>query len=313
MDYNSITETENESFDFKKEFFKYFYYWKYFILALTLCLCTAYIYNRYSSKLYSTTAKIKILDKGNSPLEMPSAEGMFSSSNINLENEKELIISYPILEKVVERLNLNLSVYLNGDIKNQLLSKEEYPFVIKSKIKRQDIFASDYKVFLTEEGIKIIDYRNDDKLYLFKNFTSTKTNHDLPFEIYNIDKAKIGLDPYILKYKTTKQKIAELKTHIVLNQVSKNSDILSINYNTSNVNYAESVVNELINTYNKDGIVDRQLIHKRTIDFVDSRFAYLTKQLDSIEYSKQRFKQENKIVELSANSNLSLEKRAASE
>ncbi|MDC3390599.1 polysaccharide biosynthesis tyrosine autokinase [Flavobacteriales bacterium] len=310
---NNFIETADNNFDLKKEFFKYLFYWKYFILAITICLFTAFFYIKYSSNIYDTTAKIKILDKKDSALEMPTAQDLFSSSKINLENEKELIGSYPILKKVVERLNLNLSVFIQADIKTPLITKDIYPFVIKSKIKRQDIIESAYKVVLKEEGMEIIDDQNDDTVYLFKDFTTTKIKHDLPFDIYNVDKDKIGLEPYLLKYQTTEQKVKELKKEIVLTQIGKESDILSINFNTSNIKYAQSIINELIDTYDQDGIEDRQLIHKRTIDFVDSRYSYLSQQLDSIENSKQKFKQENNLVDLSVNSVQSLEKSAYTE
>ena len=126
-----MEEIENSSFDLKKEFFKYFFYWKYFLLSLVFCLLAAFSYIKYTNSIYETTAKIKILDKKDSALEMPTAEDLFASSKINLENEKELLLSYPILKKVVAELNLNLSVYEQGDIQTSLRTKEEYPFVIK--------------------------------------------------------------------------------------------------------------------------------------------------------------------------------------
>ena len=109
FDFNQIDSEEN--FDFKKEFFKYFSFWKYFLRFTILLLITAFIYLRYTPKVYTSTAKIKVLDKKESSLELPSAEDLFSHSKINLENEVEVLKSYPILEKVVR--NLNLTTYCN--------------------------------------------------------------------------------------------------------------------------------------------------------------------------------------------------------
>ena len=109
MDSNHFAEKEDHDFDIKKEFFKYFFYWKYFLLSIVLCLVTAFLYIRYTDRIYETTAKIKILDKKDSALEMPTAEDLFSASKINLENEKELIISYPIIKKVVEKLKKDVA------------------------------------------------------------------------------------------------------------------------------------------------------------------------------------------------------------
>ena len=69
----------------------------------------------------------------------------------------------------------------------------------------------------------------------------------------------------------------------------------------------------MINVFNNDGVKDRQLIHRRTIDFVNERYYYLSLELDSIEFAKQLYKADNELVDLSANSAISLEKTLKSE
>ena len=63
MSTNHFTETEGDSFDYKKEVMKYFFYWKYFFASIAICLFISFIYIKYTNKIYNTTAKIKILDK----------------------------------------------------------------------------------------------------------------------------------------------------------------------------------------------------------------------------------------------------------
>ena len=65
--------------------------------------------------------------------------------------------------------------------------------------------------------------------------------------------------------------------------------------------------------FNNDGIRDRQLIHKRTIDFVNDRYVYLSEELESIELEKQSYKVSNNLVDLVVNSNISLERNIKSE
>ena len=59
----------------------------------------------------------------------------------------------------------------------------------------------------------------------------------------------------------------------------KNSDLLSLNFKSSNSQYARNILDEVINVFNNDGVRDRQLIHKRTIDFVNDRYKYLSSEL----------------------------------
>ncbi len=311
FDFNQMDSEEN--FDFRKEFFKYFSFWKYFLGASILLLITAFIYLRYTSKVYTSTAKIKVLDKKESSLELPSAEDLFSHSKINLENEVEVLKSYPILEEVVRNLNLTTSFVAIGDIMESL--EVTVPFEYSSERVADSITKEEYRLNITDGGLEVIDYNNDDKTYLFKEFSTYKATHDLPFEIHNIDKGiwSENYEGFDIIFQPINDIVASLKKDIIIESVGKESEIISLSLKSTNKEYAENVINELIKVFNKDGIQDRQLIHKRTIDFVNDRYAYLSMELDSIEIVKQLYKVDNNLVDLSANSAISLEQSFRSE
>ena len=107
--------------------------------------------------------------------------------------------------------------------------------------------------------------------------------------------------------------VTELKRSLTLFQVGKDSDIIELNFKSTNKEYSENFLNELMSVFNIDGVKDRQLIHKRTVDFVNTRYSYLSLELDSIEIAKQLYKVENSLVDLSVNSAISLEKSSKSE
>ena len=312
FDFNQFDFEEN--FDFKKEFFKYFHFWKYFVAAIGLFLVVAFLFLRYTSRVYTSTAKIKVLDKKESSLELPSAEDLFSNSKINLENEIEVIKSYPILEQVVRNLKLTTSFVAIGDIMESL--ELNAPFEFSSTISNDSIKKErEYHLELTDQGLEITDYDNDDKTYLFKEFSTYKSSHDLPFELKNIDKEiwDENYEGFYITYQPINSVVASLKKDIIIESVGKESDIISLSLKSTNKEYAENIINELIKVFNEDGIKDRQLIHKRTIDFVNDRYAFLSLELDSIEIVKQLYKVDNNLVDLTANSAISLEQSFKSE
>ena len=311
FDFNQMDTEEN--FDFKKEFFKYFSFWKYFLGASILLLVTAFIYLRYTSKVYTSTAKIKVLDKKESSLELPSAEDLFSHSKINLENEVEVLKSYPILEDVVRNLNLTTSFVALGDIMESL--EVTVPFEYSSERIVDSITKEEYRLNIADGGLEVIDHNNDGKTYLFKEFSTYKATHDLPFEIDKIDKGiwSENYEGFDIIFQPINDIVASLKKDIIIESLGKESEIISLSLKSTNKEYAENVINELIKVFNKDGIQDRQLIHKRTIDFVNDRYAYLSMELDSIEIVKQLYKVDNNLVDLSANSAISLEQSFRSE
>ena len=72
---------------------------------------------------------------------------------------------------------------------------------------------------------------------------------------------------------------------------------------------ADEYLDNLINEFDKDGIMDRQLEYKRTMDFVDSRAIFLKNELTVIENKKQEYKQKNNLSELTQDAALNIEQK----
>ena len=300
-----------DSIDIKKEFFKYLFFWKYFLFFVVFCLSISFIYIRYTNKIYETNAKIKILDKKDAGLELPSAEDLFSNSKINLENELEILTSYSILEQVVRNQDLTTIVFANGDIMSSLAT--EYPFSIKTKIPIDSLSEMLFNINFTNKGLQIIDYQNEDKEYIFESLSTFEKNHDLPFDVLNTNKKLCADQNFNLSLKSIDAIVKMLKKKILVLPIGQTSDIISINFNSTNPKYSKKVINELIEVFNNDGIKDRQLIHKRTINFINDRYKYLSSELDSIETKKQLFKVSNNLVDFKTNSTISIQKNSISE
>jgi capsular exopolysaccharide synthesis family protein len=308
---NSDFQENDDEFDLKKEFFKYFFFWKYFVVSILFFLFCAYIFNRYTAKVYDTTAKVQILDKKESSMEMPSAEDLFSNSKINLENEIEIIKSSPILERVIKNLDLNIYFEGVGDImSSQILS---YPFKFTSKIKPDSLKNKmSFNLMLEENGLLITNIE-DGKEYVFTEFSTSGVTHDLPFEITDIIEERFLDNSYNMFFIPTSNLVLSLKKSIIVSQVGKKSDMISLNIQNSNTEYSRNILNEIIDVFNQDGIQDRQLIHKRTIDFVNERYVFLSSELDSIEVDKKIFKIKNDLVDLTSSTAISIQKNSKSE
>ena len=74
---------------------------------------------------YETTAKIKILDESEG-LELPTSAFVFKRTNINLENEVEILTSYLIIEDVVKELNLNTRFFEEGTIQTSHIGNASF-------------------------------------------------------------------------------------------------------------------------------------------------------------------------------------------
>jgi uncharacterized protein involved in exopolysaccharide biosynthesis len=97
---------------------RYLPYWPIFILFIIICFSSAFIYLRYTNPIYETNARILVQDdkKGVDASKVLEALDVFGEKKI-VENEIEIIKSWPIMLKVVIKNKLYqkiFSVYLRN-------------------------------------------------------------------------------------------------------------------------------------------------------------------------------------------------------
>ncbi|NRD20830.1 polysaccharide biosynthesis tyrosine autokinase [Winogradskyella eckloniae] len=297
----------------KKEIQKYLQYWPWFILCVVLALVTGYMYLRYTPKVYTANAKIKILNKTKG-LELPSSAFVFNRSNINLENEIEILKSYRIIENVVDRLDLTMRFYEEGNVLTTEVN--QLPFSITKTISNDSIYVSSSYVIEVKPNEFEVTPSSTGRTLVFPDFNSTKTTHNLPFELSLYDEIKVDQlvgKSYIVKFSSISSVTKGLKGSVGVGVLGKNSDLLQLNFSSQSKLKNERVLNTLIDVFNEDGISDRQDISRRTIDFIDKRFKLLARELDSIELGIQDYKQDNNLITIESDAQLGITQRTISE
>lgn len=310
---NSLIFNDEDSIDLKQELRRYSRYWPWFVTALVFAFLGAYVYLRYAPRIYETYSKIKILDESEG-LELPTSAFIFNRSNINLENEIEVITSYLIMDRVVRELNLNTSFYEEGTIQTSQIAS--LPLVFEQIIKPDNIeYPLAYKLEINFKGFQITNL-NTENVLDFNQYSTREVEHNLPFNLSLDD--RIPLDEfrdkmYIIRFNTIKSTALGLKNNIKVEAIGDASDLLKLSIKGESAERSEKIINTLMDVFNKDGIYDRQLVSKRTLDFIDERFVFLAEELDSIEIDQELFKEKNNIIDIATDAELGLEQRSESE
>lgn len=299
-----------QEINLKEIILRYFAFWPWFILSLAVFISSSLLYLRYAPNIFESSTSILILDKKQA-LELPSEE--LFGEKINLENEIETIKSYPIIERVVKNLNLCYEFYSVGNIKDSRALVVPFPY--KFLIPTDSISKNQkFEIEFDSNGLSIYS-EIDDSTFLFKDLFTTNSYHNLPFEIlpgYSIEQNTVE-NKYKLVLSSLYSKINQLKSSLTISNVGKNSEIIKISLDSDKTSYAENILNTLVEAYTQDGINDRRLVHKKTVDFINDRFVLLGQELDSIELKKQVFKYNNDIVNIDIDANLSQSLRSESE
>ncbi|SMG27366.1 GumC family protein [Arenibacter troitsensis] len=293
---------------------KYLRYWPWFLLSAIACIGAGFIYMRYAPVKYNTVAKIKIIDDTKEADIASDALALLSRNNkINLENEIEVLKSYRILKQVVEEHHLDIAYYEVGKVKSTQLWVA--PFIVEKQIEADSVQTPWlYDITMDAQGMRITDV--NDQVFTPNLKEPDSPTAGLPFTI----KLREGIDPsfyaginYSLVLNPIKKVIFQLIKDIQVQATSKSSEILSLSINGGNIDKNEAILNTLIEKFNRDGVLDRQLVSKRTLDFIDERFIYLTQELDSIEGGKESFKRSNNLSYIEADAGASLLKKSETE
>ena len=310
---NMMSFQDDDNFDLKRELRRYLNYWPWFVFAIFVTMVTAYSYLRYAPRVFQTTAKIKILDESEG-LELPTSAFIFKRTNINLENEVEILTSYIIVERVVRQLNLNTKFYEEGTI--QTSSIAAMPLKFEQLIQPDSIVNSlNYKLVI-ENSKLIVTNTKTEKVFEFPNHNTYSISHNLPFNISIDPRFPIEViegKTFIINFSTIKKTTLALKSRIEVEPIGEQSDLLQLSIKGESTELSEAIIDSLISTFDKDGISDRQLVSQRTQDFIDDRFIYLAQELDSIEINYKTFKQNNNLVDLVADAQIGLERRTMSD
>lgn len=287
---------DNVNVNIKETILQYLVYWKWFFLSLFISISIAFTYLRYSKKIYQTTAKIKILDNSEGKLALPSdLNSLFSSNKVNLENEIGIIKSQRLLRRVALSLNLTTTYYFDGKIKSEELWGNS-PFKIIWLNAHETINPKkvEFSIELEKDGYKIVsEDKLSNQIFQFgqKNIAAEQT-----FILVKEDKVvpeKYAKAQFTINRIPLSFVLENLSNNIKIASTTKKSELLSLVLNGENKDKSEAIINAIIDEFNQDGVVDRQIISQRTIDFVNERFIYLSSELDSIENKKQVFKKDN--------------------
>ncbi len=297
---------------------QYARFWYLFVLGVVIMLVGAVIYLRYTTVLYQSKATVIIKDEksggGAAELAAFTDLGGFLNrfSNSKIENELAIFNSQRIIKEVVKELDLNVVYESVGTIKTTEVY-ENKPFMVRflsfsDSLGNRSIptifieveSQTTFKIEIENSGLSG-SYDFGEKINLpFGTITV------LPDANGNILEGIMG-KMYVVKYHDLDKVTSSFQQKInVINEI-KNSNVVVLTMQSPVPAKAEDFIDELIFQYNKDAINDRGQVAKKTSDFIDSRLAIITKELDSVEGNKEQFKSKNRLTNIEAQAQLVLE------
>lgn len=315
--YSVEGEEEQSSFDLKKIYTILVLNWKWFLLSVIICLGFSYLYLRYKSPVYATSAKLLIKDDDSKKASKAAdalggmADFGIISSNYGVDNEIEILNTTTLASEAVRDLKLYSSYWMKGRIKDKILYKNQ---PISVDMDATHLEKLDYPMTLKIEkdgnSYKVTGkyYVAIDEMSYSGPYTIEKTFSSLPAQM----KTRVGM-VFFTKNPRGKMKDGDVEKVMVLSprtvaaqyskalsidQTSKTSSTLNMQLTDKNIDRALDYLKQLVVCYNRQANEDKNEIAVRTEAFVNERLEKINSELSSTEGELESYKKRNRLVEL---------------
>lgn len=313
------TEELSENINLSELIKPYLNRWKLFLFSVIAVIILFFLYIKKTSPVYEITSTVLIRDVKKSPLDfgmMSELSSFGGRTNSGINNEIELLKSKKLTKEVIQRLNIQNEVYSKKGLRSTELYDDSAPFLVRVisekkvpedfKIKPVEVKLYGDKINLSSDNIEnpITTTYNKTINLPFANLMLTKNPKYTKRDVIDSNKLYFVFVP-IDKVVSDLQKIIDIKL------VDKEATVIGINIKYPNINKGKAIVNTLVNVFNNDAILDKNLESKKTKDFIDERLAIISNELGDVESQKENFKTSNQITDIATETQLNLGTSAA--
>jgi tyrosine-protein kinase Etk/Wzc len=288
--------------------------WKWFFLSVFICLSLAFIYIRYyTSPSFQASTTIMLKDeKGtiNPELNSFSDIGLIGNINNNINSEIEILKSRTLFEKTVKKLNLNLTLLVKGKILNTELFQNP-PIIVSFSTIKNSFYSASFELKFSEINRKTFRLSNGDKnesqlillnkkqQYNYGELIRTKYGY---LTINKSDNQKKENRILSIVVSPLDQVVSSFRNRIKIAPSPTAAGFVSVSIVDNSIAKAETFLNNYIQIYNEDAIIQKNLIIEKSSDFISKRLLLVTQELDGVEQNVESFKRSNNLIDVESES-----------
>lgn len=323
---SSQEQGEKSSFDFQTIYTTLVLNWKWFLLSLIICLGSAAIYLRYSTKIYQATEKLLIKDDetsgrrgGANNIQNVTNLGFITNSN-GIDNEMEILTSHSLAAQTVRDLKLYVNYKLEGRVKDHLLYRTQ-PITVDIDPSHLEKIAGSIQLTITPEGnnyhvigqyyVSVDENSVEGPFFIDKSFStmpatigtragvlSFTANTSSPLKDGRAEKVTI-VSPTTASYKYV--------AALTVNQTSKTTTIAQLTLKDEIPQRAIDYLKQLVICYNEQANDDKNEIARRTEEFINGRLEKINAELGNTEGQLSSYKRANNVVDVQLNAGQALQ------
>lgn len=297
-------------------FEKYISYWYWILIGLVLSIALAYLYIQFSQDEYQSTAAILIADESHGEqLNAMSVANQFnplgnSSSTSSMINDEEMVIhSKDLMEKVVYTLQLTTSYYQYDRLHKTDIYLESPLVVTLDSTSLSHLHGTLFVqiIPISKEAWKIIAKHNDNQWEWETHTFPVQFQTSIGALIFSQRPNASSLSkPLYVEIKNPTSVASSLANVALTTLIMPSTNIINLTLTMDNPQKSQDILRTLIQLYNQASIERNNKAAINTANFIDNRLNLISNELSSVERDVERYKQANKLTDISSEAKLYL-------
>ena len=313
---------EEQAVDIKQLIYIFLSHWYLFAICVFVALVVGFLINRYSTNVYQTAGTV-LIKEDRSSFDATSIMTNMSFGNYqNVDNEIAILKSYSLTDRVVRKMDLEVTYMEKGRIAATEMYKTA-PFTVEFDRSVPQAVGLVYEVALDSENITL--HGTSEHLTRYDYILSQATeSHAEKIDITNECKQGEWIDNgynrirIVLNdnYKPDVDNSRNLSfwlnsypslvkgmSSFSVSPTSKQSSVVSVVMNGTNKQKIVDFTNTLMNEYVSRGLEKKNMVSENTIEFIDSELTGIQASLSKSESELKDFRTRNDLMNLDMQAN----------
>jgi len=288
-------------------------HWWWFVLGVATCTMLGVAYYLRKAPQWTTDASVVLRQKEGSGTSLDALSMLGLSGNRAAEDEVVVLSSRGLLYQAIDALNLwdapskRGGLRWEGEFRHPALTIDYLSLTEDAQIKPFVV-----KVKPTKKGYKV-----KTKMGFFHRSTTRVADLSEPIET-GIGTIRIHANrplstdtTYRVAHSRRELVVAGYQKKLSVTLHKKESNIIHISTQSPMPERDKALLHQMIEQYNLNAIVDKNMLATNTAAFIDERLDIITKELGEAEEAVSDYKQQNNIADINTQANLFLHASSA--
>lgn len=287
-------------------------HWPWIVVSLFVCIGIAIFFILKSNATYTGNASVVIRDEEGGSSSSSELSGLSDfgllTSNTNIYDEVNKFKSPDVFAEVVDRLNLDVTYWTDGTLRDNILYGPKVPIKINLPAELDDRGLSCRVTIKSPDTFKLTDlvitngkdkYEGKSGTFRFGQAINTPMGH------ITVDKAPTFAygapdSPGSIKIEKNSKENATNALAASVDVTFKKNEGNTINFAITDLSprRAEDILNTMIDVYNERWIKAKNEVTLSTTNFIDQRLAVLVKELGNVDQDISSYQSANMIPDV---------------